>query len=334
MTSHFSSNIQELLKPDRKGCPIQGWKVNVVKYSFFLLSQLFWTCQGSSRKADFVEGFKLVRGGVILVDKTAFREFMSLESEKLLKGETCMFARRSVAVILLLFLLPFSVMAYQLSPLNVTYDPSGAGSAKVYTIVNDSDAPIAIEVRAEQRIVDIDGNEANQDGSAYFSIQPSRMIIRPDSTQLVRVQYRGPQTVTRELSFRIISEQIAMPRGAQDNESGQMISFLFVYSTSAYVRPSRIVESVASSVTETEEGKLEIVLENTGSVHQMLNNLAITLTGDDGSSYVLSEEELGPLKGQNLLANSRLRTVIDMPDVLSGAGAVTADISYDYTYSS
>ncbi len=89
-------------------------------------------------------------------------------------------------------------MAYQLSPLNVTYDPTGAGSARVYTIVNDSDAPIAIEVRAEQRIIDIDGNEVNQDGSAYFSIQPNRMIIRPDSTQLVRVQYRGPQTVTRE----------------------------------------------------------------------------------------------------------------------------------------
>ena len=241
---------------------------------------------------------------------------------------------KRIAAAFIMLLLPFALMAYQLSPLNVTYDPTGAGSAKVYTIVNDSDSPIAIEVRAEQRIIDIDGNEANQDGSAYFSIQPNRMIIRPDSTQLVRVQYRGPQTVTKELSFRIISEQIPMPRGAQDAESGQMISFLFVYSTSAYVKPSRIVESVTPSVTATDDGKLEVVLENTGSVHQMLNNLAITLTGDDGSSYVLSEEELGPLKGQNLLANSRLRTVIDMPDVLSGAGAVTADISYDYTYSS
>ena len=241
---------------------------------------------------------------------------------------------KRIAAAFIMLLLPFTLMAYQLSPLNVTYDPTGAGSAKVYTIVNDSDSPIAIEVRAEQRIIDIDGNEANQDGSAYFSIQPNRMIIRPDSTQLVRVQYRGPQTVTKELSFRIISEQIPMPRGAQDAESGQMISFLFVYSTSAYVKPSRIVESVTPSVTATDDGKLEVVLENTGSVHQMLNNLAITLTGEDGSSYVLSEEELGPLKGQNLLANSRLRTVIDMPDVLSGAGAVTADISYDYTYSS
>ena len=170
-----------------------------------------------------------------------------------------MFAKRIVTAALLLLFTSFSLMAYHLSPLNVTYDPTGAGSAKVYTIVNDSDAPIAIEVRAEQRIVDIDGNEANQDGSAYFSIQPSRMIIRPDSTQLVRVQYRGPQTVTRELSFRIISEQIPIPRGAQEEESGQMISFLFVYSTSAYVRPSRVVESVQSEVNKTEDDSPEMM---------------------------------------------------------------------------
>ena len=244
-----------------------------------------------------------------------------------------MFAKRIVTAALLLLFTSFSLMAYQLSPLNVTYDPTGAGSAKVYTIVNDSDAPIAIEVRAEQRIVDIDGNEANQDGSAYFSIQPSRMIIRPDSTQLVRVQYRGPQTVTRELSFRIISEQIPIPRGAQEEESGQMISFLFVYSTSAYVRPSRVVESVQSEVNMTEDGKLEVILENTGSVHQMLNSLSITLSGNDGSTYSLSEEELQPLNGQNLLTASRLRTVIDVPEVLAASESITASVSYDYEYS-
>lgn len=239
---------------------------------------------------------------------------------------------KRIAAAFIMLLLPFTLMAYQLSPLNVTYDPTGAGSAKVYTIVNDSDSPIAIEVRAEQRIIDIDGNEANQDGSAYFSIQPNRMIIRPDSTQLVRVQYRGPQTVTKELSFRIISEQIPMPRGAQDAESGQMISFLFVYSTSAYVKPSRIVESVTLSVTATDDGKLEVILENTGSVHQMLNTLSITLTGDNGEEYVLTEEELAPLAGQNLLTDSRLRTIIDTPSSLVDAESITAEISYDFSY--
>ena len=225
-----------------------------------------------------------------------------------------------------------ALAAYQLSPLNVTYDPTGAGSAKVYTIVNDSDAPIAIEVRAEQRIVDIDGNEANQDGSAYFSIQPNRMIIRPDSTQLVRVQYRGPSAVTRELSFRIISEQIPMPTGAQSAEGGQMISFLFVYSTSAYVRPSQIVERVEGSAFVNDEGMMEVVLANTGSVHQMLNSLAVTVSGDDGSYYTLTEEDLAPLSGQNLLTDSRLRTVIEEPESLQGASAYSVDLSYDFSY--
>ncbi len=241
--------------------------------------------------------------------------------------------RRLISLFALLLVLAASnLMAYQLSPLNVTYDPTGAGSAKVYTIVNDSDAPIAIEVRAEQRIVDIDGNEANQDGSAYFSIQPNRMIIMPDSTQLVRVQYRGPSTVTRELSFRIISEQIPMPRGAQEEESGQMISFLFVYSTSAYVRPSRIVESVEGRAVENAEGKLEVTLTNTGSVHQMLNSLAVTVVGDDGSEYVLTEEELEPLSGQNLLTASSLRTIIEMPEALAGASSYSVRQEYDFSY--
>lgn len=242
-------------------------------------------------------------------------------------------SRRFCALLFLLIAAAFTLSAYQLSPLNVSYDATGAGSAKVYTIVNDSDSPIAIQMSAEQRIIDIDGNEVNQDGSMYFSIQPSRMIIRPDSTQLVRVQYRGPQTVTKELSFRIISEQIAMPRGAQDADQGQMISFLFVYSTSAYVKPTRVVESVTPSVGINDQGKLEVVLENTGSVHQMLNSLAITLSGNDGSTYELTEEELGPVEGQNLLTNSKLRTVIEVPEALKAADTITAEISYDFTYS-
>ncbi len=240
--------------------------------------------------------------------------------------------RRILLFLILFAVTVFTAGAYQLSPLNVTYDPTGAGSAKVYTIVNDSDSPIAIEVSAVKRSIDIDGNEYNEEVPQYFSIQPNKMIIRPDSTQLVRVQYRGPSTVTKELSFRIVSEQIPMPSGASDQEAGQMISFLFVYSTSAYVRPSRVVESVTGTASVNDEGKLEIVLENTGSVHQMLNSLAITVTGDNGAQYVLTEEELEPVTGQNLLTDSKLRTVIGVPEELAGCTAYTVAVSYDFSY--
>lgn len=241
--------------------------------------------------------------------------------------------KKGFVSVLVLVLISISAFAYQLSPLSATYDPSGAGSARVYTITNDSDSPIAIEINAFSRNIDLDGNEYTEDASAYFQIQPRRMIIRPQSSQLVRVQYRGPQTVTREMAYRIISEQIPYSQGAREEGAGQMISFLFVYSTSAYVRPSRIVERVSASAFVNEEGKLEIRIENTGSVHQMLNNLSITVSGDNGGVYTLTEEDVGTIKGQNLLAGSTLRIVIDLPEALSGASSFTAEASYDYSYS-
>lgn len=241
--------------------------------------------------------------------------------------------KKGIFVIILMLLFSAALFAYQLSPLSATYDPSGAGSARVYTITNDSDSPIAIEINAFSRNIDIDGNEYTEDASAYFQIQPRRMIIRPQSSQLVRVQYRGPQTVTREMAYRIISEQIPYSVGASQQESGQMISFLFVYSTSAYVRPTRVVERVSTTAGINDEGKLEVRIENTGSVHQMLNSLSVTVSGNDGSSYVLSEEEMGTISGQNLLAGSVLRIVLDIPEELALATEFTAVAEYDYSYS-
>ena len=241
--------------------------------------------------------------------------------------------RRLFALLFLLTFMSLALFAYQFSPLNVTFEPSGGGSAKVYTIVNDSDSAIAIEVSAVKRSITIDGEEYNEDASQYFTIQPSKMIINPQSTQLVRVQYRGPRTVTEELSFRIISEQIPYSTGAKSEGEGQMISFLFVYSTSAYVQPGKIVEKVETTASINEDGKLEIVFTNKGSVHQLLNDLSVTIKGNNGSTYTLTDEDMGAIKGSNLLCGASLRIVIDVPSARSGAKSFTPEIKYNYSWS-
>ena len=241
--------------------------------------------------------------------------------------------RRLFALLFLLTFMSLALFAYQFSPLNVTFEPSGGGSAKVYTIVNDSDSAIAIEVSAVKRSITIDGEEYNEDASQYFTIQPSKMIINPQSTQLVRVQYRGPRTVTEELSFRIISEQIPYSTGAKSEGEGQMISFLFVYSTSAYVQPGKIVEKVETTASINEDEKLEIVFTNKGSVHQLLNDLSVTIKGNNGSNYTLTDEDRGAIKGSNLLCGASLRIVMDVPSALSGAKSFTPEIKYNYSWS-
>ena len=241
--------------------------------------------------------------------------------------------RRLFALLFLLTFMSLALFAYQFSPLNVTFEPSGGGSAKVYTIVNDSDSAIAIEVSAVKRSITIDGEEYNEDASQYFTIQPSKMIINPQSTQLVRVQYRGPRTVTEELSFRIISEQIPYSTGAKSEGEGQMISFLFVYSTSAYVQPGKIVEKVETTASINEDEKLEIVSTNKRSLHQLLNDLSVTIKGNNGSNYTLTDEDMGAIKGSNLLCGASLRIVMDVPSALSGAKSFTPEIKYNYSWS-
>ncbi len=241
--------------------------------------------------------------------------------------------KKKIVFVLILCFAISSAFSFQFSPMSATYDSSGAGSAKVYTVTNDSNSPIAVQVKALTRSIGIDGEEITEDASSYFSIQPSKMIVKPQSTQLVRVQYRGPRLVAKEASYRIEAEQIPYSTGASNNESGQMINFLFVYSTTAYVAPPKVVEGISSSASINAEGKLEILITNTGSVHQMLNSLAITVHGEDGSSYALTKEDMGNVSGANLLAGAKLRVVIDVPEALAGSDAFKADVAYDYKYS-
>ena len=239
---------------------------------------------------------------------------------------------KKICIFLLMMVVTMSAFAYQLSPLSVTYDPRGAGSAKVYTITNDSGSPIAIQVTPLKRMVDKNGEEYTDNANAYFSIQPQKMIIKPGATQLVRVQYRGPQTVTKEMSFRIQAEQIPYSLGASQEDAGQMISFLFVYSTSAYVKPTKIVENVRATAVPR-GSDIVVTIENAGSVHQLLSQLKVDIKGNDGSSYSVPDELLAHIEGANLLTNSRFEVVVPRPDELKAASSFAVDVKYNYKYS-
>lgn len=101
--------------------------------------------------------------------------------------------KRSIFLTVVLgVLLLTSVYAYQFSPLEQTFQPSGAESSKTYTIVNDSNDSIAISISALTRDQDAQGNEINAPADAYFSIVPNKLVVPPQSSWVVRVQYRRP----------------------------------------------------------------------------------------------------------------------------------------------
>ena len=226
--------------------------------------------------------------------------------------------RKYLLILLVLTIAITPVFAFQFSPLEQSFSPTGANSTKTYTIVNDSNDSIAVEISALTRDMDANGRELNENAAAYFSIVPSKVILRPQSSQIVRVQYRGPRTVPTELSFRLRAEQIPYAQG-RATEGQSMFNFLYVYTTSLYVTPSRSVSRVqvdTARPTLTADGRqvMTLTISNTGTIHQILNGAQIEVTNNaTRQSVVYQGEALGFVNGLNLLAGKTVSVQVAWP---------------------
>lgn len=246
------------------------------------------------------------------------------------------FTPKSLFFVLVFMLLSTNLFAFQFSPLSQEFEPSGPNATKTYTVINDSNEPIAIEMKALRRDMDSFGNEVNSDASAYFSVQPNKFIVKPKETMLVRVQYRGPQTVSSELPFRIKAEQIQYSKGKPtgDEANQSTFNFLYTYISSAYVKPMTVTEKVVvSSISKNEDGELAIKLVNAGTVHQILDNLHVTIKDSNGHIVELTDpEQLSSIYGMNLLARKTVLKNIPWPEGLDKDSSYKANIKYTSIY--
>lgn len=237
--------------------------------------------------------------------------------------------------ILLVMFVSANLFAFQFSPLTQEFDASGAGSAKTYTIVNDSDEPIAIQISALTRSQDSrNGDEINTPADNYFTIVHPKTIVQPQSSEIVRVLYKGPKTVTSELAFRIRAEQLPYSQG-KNTDNTSMFNFLYVYTTSAYVKPTNVVQNVlvrkvapSTDVQQVEDGNgntieqkvdtMAVTLSNMGTVHQSLTDVTLVVSDSTGNTVKLQgSDQLSGLLATNILAKKTITKQIPWPSELS-----------------
>jgi len=246
----------------------------------------------------------------------------SLHCDRLNGMMRTMNKRRAVIFSILLFFITMQVFAFQFSPLEQEFASSGANSTKTYTIVNDSNDTIAIEITALVRDLDVNGKEVNKSASTMFSIVPSKILMKPQSQQIVRVQYRGPQMLPTEAAYRIRAEQLSYTQG-RATEGQSMFNFLYVYTTSAYVSPTRVLErivvdQVTPKITSDGQKVIAITVSNTGTVHQILNSVSVEVIENASRNSILYESgALGFLNGLNLLAGKTVTVEAVWPDTLA-----------------
>ena len=226
------------------------------------------------------------------------------------------------------------VGAFRLVPMVKEFAPTGTESRQSFNVINDSTAPLAVRIEMVHREIDEHGTETLRDASDLFSVFPQQMVVQPNSQQIVRVQWRGPQAVAQELPFRIIARQL--PVDFQEEQRGAAsISVMFVYQGSVYITPPRttvnlVLDSVSRSTSQDGKPMLSFSFINRGNVHTIINNAQITVRTSRGGSQVsqvsLDGAQIG-LNGINVLPGNRRIFTIPWPEAL-----IEGDLDASFTY--
>ncbi len=238
--------------------------------------------------------------------------------------------KRSILLALLFIAVSLAnITAFSFSPMTVSISPSGAAAVMTYKVTNESDQQTAVSIKVTTRVIDSGGKETNEPADKLFLVFPARVVLKPNSSQNVKVQYRGPATISSEQAYRVFAEQLPVDF-SKSTSSG--VSILLTYVAALYVTPKNAAPKlvVAKAVGTQKDGLpgLEVTVKNEGTQHALIANPVIKIS-NSGSEVEISGDAVSALEGQNILALSERVVFIPWAAAAVGtsyAGSVVAEI--------
>ncbi len=239
--------------------------------------------------------------------------------------------RNSVLVVVLMVIAAANAAAFTFSPMSATIAPSGVNAVITFKVTNDSSTQTAVAIKVMTRVIDVDGNETNEAADKLFLVFPARVVLQPNSSQSVKVQYRGSSGLPSEIAYRVIAEQLPV-EFTKSTSSG--VNILLRYVAALYVAPKNISPHLVFKTAKAGEkdGKkgLFVTVENDGTKHALLSDPLLKIQPSAGAATIeLSGEPLAEINGQNILAKSSRTFFVPWDSVVAGKvyeGAFSAEI--------
>lgn len=223
--------------------------------------------------------------------------------------------------------------AFDFAPIAQDFEPVGRGATQVFRAENTGAQPIAVEISVYALDMAPDGTEKRTPAEDLFTVYPPQIVLLPQQTQAVRVQWIGPPKPDRELVYRLIAEQLPVDL-AQEQRRGARINLLLKYEAILYVVPPGAKGELKLVSVEPSEGKdgqrhLAITIENRGSAHGRIVDpkLQLTATGS-GTAVTLGSDQLSGLEGLSVLAGKTRRFLVPWPQSLP-VGPVAGEITFE-----
>ena len=239
----------------------------------------------------------------------------------------------SVLAALLALLLPAAGRAFELKPMTQTFEPTGGSINRTFTVQNDRDEEVAVSVTIKARSLNASGGETLKD-TGDFAIFPTQILLKGNSSQVIRVQWQGAQDLRSEQAYRIIAEEVPLKSSpALSQDRSMSIKLILRFGGTIYVAPpeakSDVVLASAKAVKTPKGEVLELVMENRGSRHAIIDHPSLRIKTGKDTSLLLQDELDKTLGGENILAGASRTISLPCPEGLP-VGPVDAKLNASY----
>jgi fimbrial chaperone protein len=172
---------------------------------------------------------------------------------------------------------------FTISPLRLDFaDKSGMA---VLTVRNEDATPVVVQTQGLAW-----SQEGGQDAlnpSRDLLISPAVFTLPPGASQLVRVALRRGVDPARELTYRVLLQEV--PQTASPDFNGLQV--VLRLSVPVFVEPlAPAAPQVAWSASREADGRIAVSARNDGSAHLRIHRFAVKTA--DGAATVLEQPEL------------------------------------------
>jgi len=173
-----------------------------------------------------------------------------------------------------------------------------AHHTEVLTLANAEDQPVVVQVKV-MRWSQSGGEDALEETRDILATPPV-LQLGPKAEQIVRVALRQPPDVAREMSYRVVFQEV--PQAPSKDFQGLRVALRL--SVPVFIAPAS-GKPAADLVWESRwlpEGKLELSATNRGNAHVQITDFDVTFAPDTA-----------PLRGQTskyVLPGSRMSWVL------------------------
>lgn len=236
---------------------------------------------------------------------------------------------RSILLFFSFLFLPVNLFAFKMSPMTQELEISKNRRKAVFTLFNESKKPIAVISEMTKRLIDESGKEKNPDASDEFMIFPDQLIIKPGEKRAVQVTWLGDRELKVEEAYRFIAEQLPVDvdlKNAKNKKSN--IKILLKYRAAFYLTPkgAKARLSLEKNNVLVNENKVEISILNSGNKHELLRKYNLVFSSGKKQKETVSFKDYSEIYGENLLAKSKRKFLINIPKSFIGKKEIRISI--------